>query len=79
MGQHIMATPAALQLRKSLQESLRPLEGIKQCALLNYPNYGNIGDHLIGLGTVIYITDVLGARIAYGASLHNFNAAEMDA
>ncbi len=75
-------TPASLtiaqQLKQTLRQGLEPLGQFESCALLNYPNYGNIGDHLIGLGTIIHLTEVVGTRIAYCASIDSFDRAEMD-
>ncbi|MDF5716070.1 MAG: hypothetical protein PUP93_19820 [Rhizonema sp. NSF051] len=45
-------------LKEHLHKALGRLEPFEQCALLNYPNYPNIGDHLIGLSTLFYLTDV---------------------
>jgi exopolysaccharide biosynthesis predicted pyruvyltransferase EpsI len=48
-----------------LQQALAPLGQPRQCALLNYPNHVNIGDHMIWAGTVDYLQRVNQTRIAY--------------
>ena len=45
------------KIKLELIKSLKRVSFFERCALLNYPNYGNIGDHLIGLGTVLYLID----------------------
>ena len=70
------STPA--QLRDILHTALGNIEPFEQCALLDYPNYFNIGDHLIWLATVFYITEVCQAKINYAASLHDFSEEVME-
>jgi pyruvyl transferase EpsO len=61
------------KIRDSLHTALGKIGTFEQCALLDYPDYFNIGDHLIGLATVFYITDVIKARINYIASIYDFS------
>lgn len=66
------------KIREILHSALGKMGTFEQCALLDYPDYFNIGDHLIGLATIFYLTDVLKAKINYVASLNNFSEAEME-
>ncbi|MGD1805815.1 polysaccharide pyruvyl transferase family protein [Dapis sp. BLCC M126] len=65
-------------IKKILHESLKNLGNFEQCALLQYPRDINIGDHLIWLGTVFYLTNVLKTKIAYASSAEYFSQAKMD-
>ncbi|MGD1712451.1 polysaccharide pyruvyl transferase family protein [Dapis sp. BLCC M172] len=65
-------------IKQTLHESLKNLGNFEKCALLQYPRHINIGDHLIWLGTVFYLTNVLKTKIAYASSLESFSQAEMD-
>ena len=66
-----LSTPE--KIRDSLHTALGNIGPLEQCALLDYPNYFNIGDHLIWLATVFYLTDVLNAQINYAASIEDFS------
>lgn len=66
-----LSTPE--KIRDSLHTALGNRGPLEQCALLDYPDYFNIGDHLIGLATVFYITDIIKARINYIASIYDFS------
>jgi pyruvyl transferase EpsO len=61
------------KIRDSLHTALAKIGTFEQCALLDYPDYINTGDHLIGLATIFYIADVIKARINYIASLYDFS------
>ncbi|GAB4189647.1 MAG: polysaccharide pyruvyl transferase family protein [Coleofasciculaceae cyanobacterium] len=61
------------KIRDVLHTALGKIATFEQCAFLDYPNYFNIGDHLIWLATAFYLTDVLKAKINYAAHLHNFS------
>lgn len=65
-------------IKQSLHKSLENLGKFEQCALLQYPRHINIGDHLIWLGTVLYLTNVLKTKIVYASSSEEFSQAEMD-
>ncbi len=67
-----------IAIKQSLHKSLNSLGKFEKCALLQYPRHINIGDHLIWLGTVLYLTNVLKTKIAYAASSEEFSQAEMD-
>ncbi|MEL6158433.1 MAG: polysaccharide pyruvyl transferase family protein [Cyanobacteria bacterium J06623_5] len=55
-------------IHQSLQLSLSAIGPIAECILLDYPNYYNIGDRLIWLGTLFYLASI-DARISYAASI----------
>lgn len=61
----IFSTPESL--KEELHKALGNLEKFEECALLNYPNYPNIGDHLIWLGALFYLTDVARTQINHVA------------
>lgn len=67
-----------VKIKKSLHSALKPLGGFEQYALLDYPDYNNVGDHLIWLGTLFYLKDVLNTEINYVASIKGFSATEME-
>lgn len=73
-----MANSAPENLKELLHKALERLDSFEQCALLDYPDYPNIGDHLIGLGTVFYLVDVIKTKIKYSASINNFCGAVME-
>ncbi len=66
------------KIRENLHSALGKIGTFEQCTLLDYPDYFNIGDHLIGLATIFYLTDVLKAKINYVASLNNFSEEVME-
>lgn len=69
---------SAEQIRESLHHALGKIESFKTCALLDYPSHPNIGDHLIWLGSVIYLTNVMKTEIKYTCSMHNFSASTLE-
>ena len=79
---HNQATPLELstpeKIRDALHNALGEVGAVEQCALLDYPDYFNLGDHLIGLATVFYFTDVLKTKINYIASLNDFSEESME-
>ena len=46
------------QLYQTFLSALSPLESIKNGILIDCPNHLNIGDHLIWLGTLLYLQDI---------------------
>lgn len=71
-----LSTPG--KIRGVLHQALGKLGNLEECALLNYPNYPNIGDHLIWLGTVLYLAEVPKTQIKYAASIESFSDEELD-
>lgn len=66
------------QIKELLRQSLGKLGQFKNCALLDRPGHCNVGDHLIWMGEVLYLTDVLKTRISYTANIYKFSAKEME-
>lgn len=71
----IATTPAAIQ--QQLHTALASVGEIEACALLDYPDYMNIGDHLIWLGTVFYLMDRAQTEIRYAASIKRFSESQL--
>ncbi len=70
---------AAGNIKKILHQDLANIGRFSECVLLNYPNYCNVGDHLIWLGEVFYLTDICEAKIKYtAADISDFSADEME-
>jgi pyruvyl transferase EpsO len=68
------AQPSAVDtLRASLQTALNDIPAEQGCALLHYPYYPNIGDHMIWLGAVSYWVDRCRTRLKYVASALDFS------
>jgi len=65
------------KIKTVLQKTLATIEPFEQCALLDYPDYLNIGDHLIWLGTVFYLKEIHKTQIKYTATVKNFSESEM--
>lgn len=66
------------ELKETLHRSLAPLGNFEECALLDYPNNLNVGDHLIWLGCVFYLTQVVKTNINYVSSSTDFSGKEME-
>ncbi len=69
---------SAIDLKKQLENSLAQLGEINECVLLNYPDYANVGDHLIGLGTIIYLLKNPQIKLTYLSAIENHNSAILD-
>ncbi|MBC8000432.1 MAG: polysaccharide pyruvyl transferase family protein [Leptolyngbya sp.] len=61
-------------LREALEKHIEPFS---QCALLDYPDHLNAGDHLIWIGTCIFLVQTRGAKVTYTSSLVDFNQGEL--
>jgi exopolysaccharide biosynthesis predicted pyruvyltransferase EpsI len=68
----------AEQIKQRLHDSLSALPPFDECALLGYPNSGNLGDNLIWLGEICYLIDVLGVKINYATTGKGFSAVDME-
>lgn len=66
------------RVQAQLQVALGKLTPFSTCALLNYPNHINLGDHLIWLGNLVYLSSVMKARVAYTASSAEFSPQAME-
>lgn len=65
-------------IKQKLHQSLDCLKHYDKCALLDYPDYLNLGDHLIWLGSVLYLTEIKQTKIAYAASVKQFSHQEIE-
>ncbi|MGB5772058.1 MAG: polysaccharide pyruvyl transferase family protein [Crocosphaera sp.] len=65
------------KIRLTLHQNLGILSSFKNCALLDYPKHYNAGDHLIWLGTIFYLANVLGMGINYATSLDDFSSTKL--
>ncbi len=62
-----------------LERDLCPLLApYTRCALLDYPNFANIGDHMIWLGTLFLLRDRCQVELSYVAHTDNFSAAQLN-
>jgi len=66
------------ELKQELHKALAGLEPFEECAFLDYPNHQNVGDHLIWLGGLSYLTDTLKAKIKYSSAVIDFSADDME-
>ncbi|MGH9613096.1 MAG: polysaccharide pyruvyl transferase family protein, partial [Bryobacteraceae bacterium] len=57
-------------IRGALDLALSDVPLPQECALLDYPAYPNIGDHMIWLGEVLYLTMVRRVKIRFVGSLN---------
>jgi exopolysaccharide biosynthesis predicted pyruvyltransferase EpsI len=69
----IPASPGAIadQAKQTLATCL---QGQRQCALLDFPDHGNVGDSAIWAGELVAL-EALGIRVAYVATSLSFDAA----
>lgn len=68
----------SIAIKKQLETSLAQLGDIKECVLLNYPDYPNVGDHLIGLGTIIYLLKIRQVKLNYLSAIGNHSSTLMN-
>lgn len=68
-----MSISSPQKIRESLHQALGEIASFPTCALLDYPDHPNIGDHLIWLGSLIYLTNVMKTEVKYTASVHSFS------
>ncbi|MGH9612578.1 MAG: polysaccharide pyruvyl transferase family protein, partial [Bryobacteraceae bacterium] len=64
-----MKFSSAEAIRAALHHALADVPLAGECALLDYPAYPNIGDHMIWLGEISYLTRVRGVKIRITGSL----------
>ncbi len=67
-----------LDIQAHLKSTLDKMGTFPTCALLNYPNYINLGDHLIWLGNLFYLVGQRGVKVAYTASSSEFSPEDLD-
>jgi exopolysaccharide biosynthesis predicted pyruvyltransferase EpsI len=63
----------AFEVQRILHTCLAEMDDFNACALLNYPNHTNIGDHLIWLGNLLYLRQVRNIQVGYTASSATFD------
>lgn len=66
------------KIKLQLYQALEHIEDFEECALLDYHGNRNIGDHLIWLGTIFYLSKVRKIRIKYTAGASYFSEKEME-
>ncbi|NEP02195.1 MAG: polysaccharide polymerase [Symploca sp. SIO2E9] len=71
-----LSTPE--NIKAILHSALGNIGKLEECALLDYPQHLNIGDHVIWLATIFYLKDILKTKIKYTASLNYFSEQEME-
>lgn len=64
----------AQTLKAELHSALGQLPSFSHCALLDYPSYLNLGDHLIWLGSLFYLQTVANCQVTYTASPTDFSS-----
>jgi len=70
--------PSAEKIKESLHKALEKIGSFEECSLLDYPAYLNIGDHLIWLGELFYLTDILKTKVKYAACASSFSEENME-
>ncbi|MDF5710777.1 MAG: polysaccharide pyruvyl transferase family protein [Nostoc sp. S4] len=71
-------TSVAENIKQTLHQDLAKIGQFDECALLDYPEERNIGDHLIWLGEVFYLTDICKTKIKYASGISDFSTEEME-
>ena len=68
-----------LPLKEALHHTLGTLDPFSECALLDHPNRTtNVGDNMIWLGELFYLSQTLKATISYAANIESFSDKEMN-
>ena len=65
-------------VKQKLHEALSNISNISECAILDYPDHINIGDHLIWLGDISYFLEERGVKVRYLSSSERFSPQELD-
>jgi pyruvyl transferase EpsO len=68
---------SATSIREALHSTLKVLENINECALVDYPQYPNVGSHLLWLSEVMYLTEVMNIKIKYLSTLRRYSDSDM--
>ena len=75
------ADPAAdlvIEVEQAIDRVLRPLlAGVDRVALLDFPNYSNVGDSAIWLGELAYLRRSGMPRVVYTCDMQHYNARAM--
>jgi exopolysaccharide biosynthesis predicted pyruvyltransferase EpsI len=79
MDPKMTSSSVAGNIKETLHQDLAKIGRFSECVLLNYPNHRNIGDHLIWLGEIFYLTDICETKIKYtAADISDFSPQEME-
>ncbi len=65
-------------LKQELHKELSQIKSFQKCAFLGYPNYSNVGDHLIWLGGLSYFLDTVKTKIAYISAGNDFSSEDLE-
>jgi|AGTN01.1.fsa_nt_gi Exopolysaccharide biosynthesis protein len=68
----------AQTLRNELCKALSAIPQFEKCALLDYPQYQNAGDHFIWIACAYYLRSIRDSSVTYAASFHNFSNQQME-
>jgi exopolysaccharide biosynthesis predicted pyruvyltransferase EpsI len=72
---HRPAQDIILRLQNRIRTELAPYTaGLNDFALLDFPNYSNVGDSAIWLGEIAYFKDTLNVRPSYICTIESFSA-----
>ncbi len=66
------------EVKQKLHDALACIPDMDECVLLDYPDYINIGDHLIWLGSISYFLEERGIQISYLSSSEKFSSEALD-
>lgn len=69
---------SAQTLGSELLNALSAIPQFDKCALLDYPEYQNAGDHFIWIACAYYLRSKRNSNVAYAASFHNFSNEQME-
>ena len=75
---HQIDTSTPEKIKAFLHNALGKIGSFEQCAFLDYPDYFNLGDHLIGIATLFYLTDIVKANVNYVATINNFSEESLE-
>lgn len=67
-----MISPAPEAIKSALDRALDEIRLPGPCVLLDYPEHANLGDHLIWMGEVFYLTLHRGVRLSFVSSAARF-------
>lgn len=72
------ANSSAQILGTELFKALHAIPQFDKCALLDYPEYQNAGDHFIWIACAYYLSSKKNSNVAYAASFQNFSNQQME-
>jgi len=74
---HLEALPIG-DVKQKLHNALAHIPAMSECALLDYPEHVNIGDHLIWLGDISYLLEERDVKVSYIASSEKFSPEDLE-